>query len=154
MPTAERLHAKRAATEEHVRQLEARGAAGRRYTATMPDMGFMALGLVSDVGWLLQLILSARILSSGPVAPVIAETCLVVAGVATTIYLGLVHEKEIALRWQKDASFGLVALGGIVGVGAGVALGNVGLVIAGILNAAGSLPIFFSFREGIIYNVR
>lgn len=52
----EKLHAKRAATEEHIRELEKEGKAGERYTITMPDTAFMFLGLLCDIGWALQLI--------------------------------------------------------------------------------------------------
>lgn len=41
------LHEKRAATEAHIRQLEAAGTQGVRYTATIPDMSFLVLGLLA-----------------------------------------------------------------------------------------------------------
>lgn len=154
MQLGERLHAKRAATEDHIRELETAGTAGRRYTATMPDVPFMALGIVSDVGWLLQLALGTRILAVGPNVAVGTDLCLVIAGIGVTCWLGIRHEKEIALRWQKDLSFGLVALGGLMGVAIGVASGQAGFAAAGALNAAGSLPIYLSFRQGITYGIR
>lgn len=154
MQLGERLHAKRAATEKHIREMEATGTVGRRYTATMPDAPFMGLGLVSDVGWLLQLGLGTRILATGPSAAVATDLCLIVAGVGVTCWLGIRHEKEIALRWQKDASFGLVALGGLLGIVIGVTSAHVGFAAAGALNAAGSLPIYLSFHPGIVYGIR
>lgn len=158
MQVGEKLHAKRTATEDRIRALEAAGEAGDRFTATMPNAPFMALGLVSDIGWLLQLVFGGMALAAGVdarvTALVAADLCLIVAGVAVTVYLGVLHEKEIALRWQRDLSFGLVALGGIVGILAGVLAGSAGLVLGSLLNTAGSLPLYLSFRKGIIYGIR
>ena len=46
----EALHEKRKLTEDHIRQLEREGKQGVRYTAMMPDVPFLVLGLLSDVG--------------------------------------------------------------------------------------------------------
>lgn len=51
----ETLHEKRKTTEDHIRQLEQEGKQGVRYTATMPDIPFLILGLLSDIGWLIHL---------------------------------------------------------------------------------------------------
>lgn len=50
------LHAKREITEKHIQQLQQEGKQGVRYTAMMPDIPFVVLGLLSDVGWLIHLV--------------------------------------------------------------------------------------------------
>ena len=49
------LHEKRKTTEEHIRQLQREGNPGVRYTAMMPDIPFLILGLISDIGWMIHL---------------------------------------------------------------------------------------------------
>ena len=46
------LHEKREATEKHIQQLQWEGKQGVRYTAMMPDIPFLILGLFSDIGWI------------------------------------------------------------------------------------------------------
>lgn len=153
----EKLHAKRAATEEHIRELEQEGRTGIRYTIMMPDMVFMVLGLICDTGWLLQIIFGIRLMpsggSSGEKTLIAVDMLLILVGIIYTIFLGKIHEKEIALRHQKDLSFGLTALGGILGIILGAAFVNAGMIIGGVLNTAGSLPIYQSFKKGIRYGV-
>ena len=50
------LHEKRKTTEYHIKQLQHEGKQGIRYTAMMPDIPFLILGLISDIGWLTHLI--------------------------------------------------------------------------------------------------
>lgn len=50
------LHAIREITEKHIQQLQQEGKQGVRYTAMMPDIPFLVLGLLSDVGWLIHLV--------------------------------------------------------------------------------------------------
>ena len=50
------LHEKRKTTEYHIKQLQHEGKQGIRYTAMMPDIPFLILGLMSDIGWLTHLI--------------------------------------------------------------------------------------------------
>lgn len=45
------LHKKREATEKHIKQLQQEGKQGIRYTAMIPDIPFLILGLLSDIGW-------------------------------------------------------------------------------------------------------
>ena len=45
------LHKKREVTEKHIKQLQQAGKQDVRYTAMMPDIPFLVLGLFSDVGW-------------------------------------------------------------------------------------------------------
>ena len=52
----ETLHKKRKATEDHIRELQRQGKQGVRYTAMMPDIPFLILGLISDIGWIIHLI--------------------------------------------------------------------------------------------------
>ena len=54
--TKDTLHEKRKAAEEHIRLLEREGKQGVRYTAMMPDLPFLVLGLLSDIGWIIHLI--------------------------------------------------------------------------------------------------
>ena len=46
----ETMHEKRKATEDHIKLLQQEGRAGVRYTAMMPDVPFLMLGLLSDIG--------------------------------------------------------------------------------------------------------
>lgn len=154
MPTEETLHAKRAATEQHIRELEAVGKAGTRYTARIPDVWFLVLGLVSDLGWAFQLVEGIQYLRGRfDVFPLI-DLVLLVVGIAYTVRLDLIHEKEIALRHQKNLSFGLVGLSGLLAFAVGSYIGAAGFSIGGILNAAGSLGIYFSFKKGIRYGIK
>ena len=50
------LHKKREATEKHIKQLQREGKQGIRYTAMIPDIPFLILGLLSDIGWAIHLI--------------------------------------------------------------------------------------------------
>ena len=50
------LHEKRKTTEAHIQQLQQAGKQGVRYTAMMPDIPFLMLGLISDIGWMIHLI--------------------------------------------------------------------------------------------------
>lgn len=54
--TKDTLHEKRNAAEEHIRLLEREGKQGVRYTAMMPDLPLLVLGLLSDIGWIIHLI--------------------------------------------------------------------------------------------------
>ena len=49
------LHEKRKTTEAHIQQLQQAGKQGVRYTAMMPDIPFLMLGLISDIGWMIHL---------------------------------------------------------------------------------------------------
>ena len=42
------LHKKREATEKHIKQLQQEGKQGIRYTAMIPDIPFLILGLCYD----------------------------------------------------------------------------------------------------------
>lgn len=154
MTAKERLHAKRAATEDHIRNMEFAGSAGKRYTARMSDMSFLVNGLVCDIGWLLQLVFGVQLLAFQFNFLVALSLLAVIMGVAFTAYLGRIHEKEIALRYQKDLSFGLTVLGGIVGIVAGVRLPSTGFFVGAVLNVIGGAPIFLSFKKGIVYGIR
>lgn len=161
----EKLHAKRAATEKHIRELEKDGGAGERYTITMPDMAFLVLGLICDIGWVLQVFFGMLFMNADAwtdAAPpgmtasiaVASDLILTLIGIVYTAHLGKIHEKEIALRRQKNLSFGLTVFGGILGIVIGAVIGSRGFLVGGILNTAGGLPIFLSFRKGIRYGVR
>lgn len=116
----ERLHEKRKTTEDHIRQLQREGKEGIRYTAMMPDIPFLVLGLLSDIGWLLHLIAGILFLCRNGFRHVLDYLALlpmagVLFGVAYLIGLNKIHEKEIATRRQKNLSFGLKAYAGLAG---------------------------------------
>lgn len=163
----ETLHEKRKGTEEHIRQLQREGKEGVRYTAMMPDIPFLILGLVSDIGWLIHLIAGILFFCGNgfrraPDYAALIALAAVLFGVAYLIYLNKIHEKEIATRRQKDLSFGMTAFAGLAGamigiiqiVLEGVSAELVWIVIGGFLNFASGLPIYLSFKKGIFYGVK
>lgn len=168
MNIKEVLHAKRAVTEEHIKQLQKEGREGIRYTAMMPDIPFLVLALLCDIGWLIHLI-AGIIYYVGhgfhSVWDVLALAALaaVMVGIAYTIYMNKIHEKEIATRFQKNMSFGLTILGGLSGgivgivqiiVWSNVPAAFIWMTAGGFLNFAAGLPIYLSFKKGIIYGVQ
>ena len=161
------LHEKRKVTEDHIRQPQQEGKQGVRYTAMMPDIPFLVLGLLSDIGWIIHLVAGVLYFCrSGfhhvwDYAALIALTA-VLFGVAYLIYLNRIHEKEIATKLQKDLSFGMTVYSGLAGaiigilqsVIAGVSPELVWIVIGGFLNFAAGLPIYLSFKKEIFYGVK
>lgn len=162
------LHEKRKATEEHIQQLQQEGKQGIRYTAMMPDIPFMVLGLLSDIGWIIHLAAGVIYFCRNGFHHVLDCNALialaaVLFGVAYLIYLNKIHEKEIATRHQKNLSFGMTAYSGLAGaiIGilqiaayTGVSPELVWIVIGGFLNFASGLPIYLSFKKGIFYGVK
>ena len=162
------LHEKRAATEGHIKQLQQDGKQGVRYTAMMPDIPFLILGLLSDIGWIMHLTAGIIYFSENGFHNVLDYMALitlaaVMFGVAYIIYLNKIHEKEIATKRQKDLGFGMTvysgAAGAVIGISqivmhAGVSLELVWIVIGGSLNFAAGLPIYLSFKKGIFYGVK
>ena len=161
------LHKKRKATEDHIKQLQREGRQGVRYTAMMPDMPFLVLGLLSDIGWIIHLI--AGVLYFGRNGFHHMLDCLALAalaavlfGIVHLIYLGKIHEKEIATRRQKDLSFGITVYAGLAGaiigilqsVITGASPELVWIVIGGFLNFVSAFPIYLSFKKGIFYGVK
>ena len=143
MSINDRLHTKRKRTEDHIRELETFEKAGKRYTITMPDKW-----------WIIQLI-------SGIVYTIhqlnyllVADMVVLVIGIAFTIYLEKIHEKEIALRYQRNMSFGLIVIGGIFGIIIGAKAGCIVFAVGAFINVLGGLPIYLSFRKGILYGVK
>lgn len=161
------LHEKRKTTEDHIAQLQKEGKQGVRYTAMMPDVPFLVLGLLSDIGWLAHLIAGIVYFCRNgfhhaPDYIAIIPLAAVVFGVAYIIYLNKIHEKEIATRRQKDLGFGVTVFSGLAGavigifqlVISGVSAELVWVVIGGILNFVSGLPIYLSFKKGIVYGVK
>ncbi len=161
------LHEKRKTTEDHIRQLQRNGKQGVRYTAMMPDMPFLVLGLLSDVGWIIHLIAGVLYFGRNGFHHVLDYVALitlaaVLFGVAYLIYLNKIHEKEIATRRQKNLSFGVTAYSGLAGaivgilqiIYTGASSELAWIVIGGFLNFAAGLPIYLSFKKGIIYGVK
>lgn len=162
------LHEKRKTTEDHIKQLQQEGKEGVRYTAMMPDIQFMVLGLLSDIGWLIHLIAGIIYFCENGFHHVLDYIALialaaVIFGVAYIIYLNKIHEKEIATKPQKDLSFGMTVYAGLAGaiIGilqivmyAGASSSLVWIVIGGFLNFASGLPIYLSFKKGIFYGVK
>ena len=162
------LHEKRKATEDHIRQLQQDGKQGVRYTAMMPDIPFLVLGLLSDIGWIMHLTAGIIYFCGNGFHHVLDYLALialaaVMFGVAYIIYLNKIHEKEIAAKHQKDLGFGMTVYSGLAGavVGifqivtyAGASPELVWIVIGGFLNFAAGLPIYLSFKKGIFYGVK
>ncbi len=163
----ETLHEKRKTTEDHIKQLQQEGKQGVRYTATMPDIPFLVLGLFSDIGWIMHLIAGIIYFCKNGFHHVLDYLALialiaVMFGVVYLIYLNKIHEKEIATRPQKNLSFGMTVYSGLAGavigilqlvIYTGVSPELVWVVIGGFLNFATGLPIYLSFKKGIIYGV-
>ena len=161
----ETLHEKRKTTEDNIRQLQQEGKQGVRYTAMMPDIPFMVLGLLSDIGWIIHLIAGIIYFCGNGFHHVLDYIALialvaVIFGVAYIIYLNKIHEKEIATRLQKNLGFGVTVYSGLAGavIGifqivlyAGVSPELLWLIIGGFLNFASGLPIYLSFKKGIFY---
>lgn len=161
------LHEKRKTTEEHIRQLCKEGKQGIRYTAMMPDIPFLVLGLLSDIGWMIHLIAGMVYVCRSGIHHVLdyialATMAAVLFGVAYLICLNRIHEKEIATKHQKDLSFGMTVYAGLAGavigilqivIYADVSSELVWTVIGGFLNFASGLPIYLSFKKGIFYGV-
>ncbi len=161
------LHEKRKITEDHIKQLRQEGKQGVRYTAMMPDIPFLILGLISDIGWIIHLIAGVIYLCGNGFNHILDYMALialtaVLFGIACLIYLNKIHEKEIATKLQKDLSFGMTVYsglaGGIIGIFQIVYIGAsselVWIVFGGFLNFASGLPIYLSFRKGIFYGVK
>ena len=163
----ETLHEKRKATEDHIRELQRQGKQGVRYTAMMPDIPFLILGLISDTGWIIHLIAGVVYFFRNGFCHVPDYAALlalagVLFGVASLIYLNKIHEKEIATKLQKNLSFGMTVSSGLAGAvigmvqiaAAGVSSVLVWLIVGGVLNFAAGLPICLSFKKGIFYGVQ
>ena len=162
------LHDKRRATEDHIKQLQKEGKQGVRYTAMMPDIPFLVLGLVSDIGWIIHLIAGIIYFDRNGFHHALDYMALIALaailfGVAYLIYLNKIHEKEIATRLQKDLSFGMTVYSGLAGavIGilqialyTGVSSELVWIIIGGFLNFASGLPIYLSFKKGIFCGVK
>ena len=93
------LHEKRKTTEDHIRQLQQVGKQGIRYTAMMPDIPFLVLGLLSDIGWIMHLTAGIIYFCRNGFYHVLdyfalAALAAVMFGVAYIIYLNKIHEKE------------------------------------------------------------
>mgnify|MGYP005885652123 CR=1 FL=1 len=160
------LHEKRKTTEDHIRQLQQEGKQGIRYTAMMPDIPFLVLGLLSDIGWLIHLTAGILYLCRNGFHNMLDYLAIlalagILFGVAYLIMLNKKHEKEIATKLQKDLSFGMTVYSGLAGAmigilqilytGASAAL--VWIIIGGLLNFAAGFPIYLSFKKGIFYGV-
>lgn len=162
------LHEKRGVTEDHIKKLEQSGKEGVRYTAMMPDIAFLVLGLLSDIGWIIHLVAGIIYLCNNGFLHALDYVTLValvaiVFGVGYIIYLNKIHEKEIATKLQKDLSFGMTVYAGFAGAIVGilqlvtytsVSSEIVWIVVGGFLNFAAGAPIYFSFKKGIFYGVK
>ena len=134
----------------------------------MPDIPFLVLGLLNDIGWIIHLTAGIIYFSKNGFHYVLDYLALialvaVMFGVAYIIYLNKIHEKEIATKRQKYLGFGMTvysgAAGDVVGIlqivmCAGVSPELVWIVIGGSLNFAVGLPICLSFKKGISYGVK
>lgn len=164
----ETLHEKRKTTEYHIKQLQHEGKQGIRYTAMMPDIPFLILGLISDVGWLTHLIAGIIYFCGNGFRYVLDYAAFlalagILFGVVYLIYLNKIHEKEIATKLQKNLSFGVTVYSGLAGAVIGILqfvlyVGDsselVWVVIGGFLNFVSGMPIYLSFKKGIFYGVK
>ena len=162
------LHEKREATEYHIKQLQHEGKQGIRYTAMMPDIPFLILGLISDIGWLTHLIAGILYFYRNGFCHVLDYAAFlalagILFGVVYLIYLNKIHEKEIATKLQKNLSFGVTVYSGLAGAVIGIlqfmlyagnSLELVWVVIGGFLNFVSGMPIYLSFKKGIFYGVK
>jgi len=148
------LHAKRLKSEQHIRELEEAGKAGNRYTATMPDMPFLVLALMCDVGWIMELAAGVVHLTNCFNFPLLLAMINVAIGVGMTIHLDAIQEKVFALGVQKDLSFGLTVFSGLAGGILGIFLDDWWIAIGGLLNFAAGLPLYLSFKPGIRYGIK
>ena len=163
----ETLHEKRKATEDHIRELQRQEKQGVRYTAMMPDIPFLILGLISDIGWIIHLTAGIIYFRENGFHHVLDYAALlalagILFGVAYLIYLNKIREKEIATKLQKNLSFGMTVYSGLAGAvvgmvqiaATGVSSVLVWLTVGGVLNFAAGLPIYLSFKKGIFYGVQ
>ena len=162
------LHEKRKATEDHIKDLQRQGKQGIRYTAMMPDIPFLILGLMSDIGWLTHLIAGIIYFCGNGFRYVLDYAAFlalagILFGVVYLIYLNKIHEKEIATKLQKNLSFGMTVYSGLAGAVIGILqfvlyAGDsselVWVVIGGFLNFVSGMPIYLSFKKGIFYGVK
>lgn len=162
------LHEKRKATEDHIKDLQRQGKQGIRYTAMMPDIPFLILGLINDVGWLTHLIAGIIYFCGNGFRYVLDYAAFlalagILFGVVYLIYLNKIHEKEIATKLQKNLSFGVTVYSGLAGAVIGIlqfmlyagdSLELVWVVIGGFLNFVSGMPIYLSFKKGIFYGVK
>ena len=162
------LHEKRKATEDHIKDLQRQGKQGIRYTTMMPDIPFLILGLISDVGWLTHLIAGIIYFCGNGFRYVLDYAAFlalagILFGVVYLIYLNKIHEKEIATKLQKNLSFGVTVYSGLAGAVIGIlqfmlyagnSLELVWVVIGGFLNFVSGMPIYLSFKKGIFYGVK
>ena len=162
------LHEKRKATEDHIKDLQRQGKQGVRYTAMMPDIPFLILGLISDVGWLTHLIAGIIYFCGNGFRYVLDYAAFlalagILFGVVYLIYLNKIHEKEIATKLQKNLSFGVTVYSGLAGAVIGIlqfvlyagdSLELVWVIIGGFLNFVSGMPIYLSFKKGTFYGVK
>ena len=155
------LHEKRKTTEYHIKQLQHEGKQGIRYTAMMPDIPFLILGLMSDIGWLTHLIAGIIYFCGNGFRYVLDYAAFlalagILIGVVYLIHLNKIHEKEIATKLQKNLSFGMTVYSGLAGavigilqfvLDAGASSELVWLTVGGVLNFVAGLPIFLSFKK-------
>lgn len=168
MNIKEILHIKRTITEEHIKQLQQEEKQGIRYTIMMPDIPFLVLGLLCDVGWLIHLIAGFLYFFNNGFCYLLDWAALIalaaiIFGVVYTIYMNKIHEKEIATKLQKNLSFGLTVYAGLAGGVIGIIqiitypyipLTLVWMTAGGFINLVMGMPIYLSFRKGIIYGIQ
>lgn len=134
----------------------------------IPDIPFLILGLISDIGWIIHLTAGIIYLCRNGFHHVpdylsLIALAAVIFGVYCIIYLNKIHEKEIATKCQKDLSFGVTVYSGLAGAVIGIvqilsyaeaSQELVWMAIGGFLNFASGLPIYISFKKGIFYGVQ
>lgn len=151
MRFVEMIQVQRKATENHIRKLEADHHAGKRYTLMMKDSQLFFSSLICDLGCIIMLIGGIIHLSEGGNL-LKSDLFFMLLGICMTVYLDQIHEEFICLKAQRDASFGLILLSGMIGVFLSLMLKSQLFLFGSILNVVGCLPIYVSFKAGIFYS--
>lgn len=129
---------------------------------------FLFLALLCDIGWLIHLIagivyfIEHGFISLWDIFSSIAMI-MVFVSIIYTIYINKIHEKEIATRLQKNMSFGVTILGGLFGgiigiiqiiISSDIFASEICMTVGSFLIFVTGLPIYFSFKKGIVYDIQ
>ena len=99
---------KREVTEKHIKQLQQEGKQNVRYTAMMPDIPFLVLGLFSDVGWIVHLIAWIICFCRNGFHHVLDYIALIaLAGVVVGGFLNFAFGLPIYLSFKKGIFYGV-----------------------------------------------
>lgn len=162
------LHNKRKLCEDHIKKLQEERKEGIRYTIMMKDIHFLILGLLNDVGWIIYLISLIIYFCKNNFHFVFDYIILIIMiflifSVFFISYLNKIHEKEIDTKLQKNLSFGLLILSGLMQTLIGIiqaiickeiSIELILIIIGSFINFVTGLPIYLSFKKGIYYGIK